>query len=101
LLRYGEDGFEFLNRAESDEVGGRERWAEAISDGFGTAGHYIDVHQCKSAGHFAEECGFLVVGLDQDELDRRGPEFERNGRESGAGADVEDTDASCFFVRRG
>ena len=36
---------------------------------------YIDVGQCKFVGHFAEERGFLVIRLDESELDLRGPEF--------------------------
>ena len=42
---------------------------------FGSVGDYIDVGQCKSSGHFAEEGGFLVIGFDQRQVDVRGPEF--------------------------
>ena len=78
----GEDGAEAFDGAESDEVEGDG------GESFSAAVLYIDVRQCKSAGDFAEECGFLVVGFDKGERDVRGPEFEGESGESGAGAEV-------------
>jgi hypothetical protein len=46
-----------------------------FGQGFGALGDYIDVRQCKSAGGFAEEGGFLVVGFDEGQADRRCPNF--------------------------
>ena len=76
----GEDGFEAFDGAEGDHVvvdGGQ---------GFGACVLYIDVRQCKGAGDFAEEGGFLVVGLDQGEGKVRSPELDGEAGESGAGA---------------
>ena len=70
-----------LDGAEGDYV-------EGLSDGFGASVLYIDVRQCKSAGDFAEEGGFLVIGFDESEGEVGGPEFYRNAGESGAGAEV-------------
>jgi len=53
----GEDGFEVFDGAEGDYV-------ESSVQGLGAGGLYIDVRQCKGAGDFAEEGGFLVVGFD-------------------------------------
>jgi hypothetical protein len=77
----GEDGGEVFDGAEGDYV-------EGARDGFGAGVLYIDVRQCKGAGDFAEEGGFLVVGLDQREGDSRGPEFDGEAGETGAGAYV-------------
>jgi hypothetical protein len=71
-----------LNGAEGDYI------KVLAGQGFGADVLYIDVRQCKSAGDFAEERRFLVIGLDQSEGDVRGPEFDGNARESGAGAEV-------------
>jgi len=49
---------------------------------------YIDVRQCNGTRQFAEERGFLEVGLDEGEVDFWGPEFQRDARESGAGTDI-------------
>jgi hypothetical protein len=76
---YGSEGYYF----GTGEIG-------ASGQDFGSVGDYIDVCQCKCAGCFAEEGGFLVIGFDQCQVDQRGPEFEGKGGESGAGADVED-----------
>jgi hypothetical protein len=82
----GEDGCETFYGSEGYyfSLGG------AGGYGFGTAGDYIDVRQCKCPGHFAEEGGFLVIRFDQRQVDLRGPELQGKTRESGAGADVED-----------
>ena len=84
----GEDGFEVLYGSEGYDVGTGE--AGAGGEDFGSIGYYIDVGQCKRAGHFAEEGGLLVIRFDQRQVDVRGPEFQRKGGEPGAGADVED-----------
>src|ERR1700740_923053 len=78
---YGKDFGEALDGAEGDYV-------EGLADVFGSRGEYIDVRQCKGADDFAEEGGFFVAGLDQGQGDLRGPEFDRDAGESGAGADV-------------
>ncbi len=57
----GEDGFEALYGSEGYYIG---VGAEAGGDDFGSVGDYIDVGQCKCAGHFAEEGGFLVIRFD-------------------------------------
>jgi hypothetical protein len=80
----GEDGGELFYGAQGDDV--ELRWGK----GFGAGGLYIDVGQCKGAGDLAEEGGLFEVGLNQSEGDLRGPEFEREAGESGAGADVGD-----------
>lgn len=59
-----------------------------MGDGFSAGVLYIDIRQCKGADDFAEEGGLFLVGLDQGEFDVRGPEFERDAGESGAGAQV-------------
>ena len=83
----GEDGFEVLYGSEGYDVGTGE--AGAGGENFGSIGYYIDVGQCKCAGHFAEEGGLLVVRFDQRQVDVRGLDFQGKGGESGAGADVE------------
>jgi hypothetical protein len=50
-----QDRLEALYRTQGDY--GERR----ASQGFGAYGLYIDVCQCKSAGDFFEECGFLLV----------------------------------------
>ena len=77
----GKDGVEALDGAEGDQV-------ESCRYGFGAGVLYIDIRQCKGAGDFAEEGGLLVVGLDEGEGYLRGPEFDREAGESGAGAQV-------------
>ena len=72
--------FEVLDCAEGDDV----EASLVAGEIFGAAAEYIDVRQCKRAGYFAEEGGFLVVGLDQSESDVWGPELDRNAGESGA-----------------
>ena len=57
----GEDGFEALYGSEGYYIG---VGAEAGGERFGPGGDYIDVGQCKFAGHFAEEGGFLVVRFE-------------------------------------
>jgi hypothetical protein len=78
----GEDMGEALDGAEGDYV------ECACGKGLGASVLYIDVRQCKGAGDFAEEGGFLVVGFDEGEGDVRGPEFYWNPGEAGAGAQV-------------
>jgi hypothetical protein len=53
-----EDGFEALYGSDGYYVEGE--WGE----GFGADVLYIDVRKCKSAGYFAEEGRFLLVGFD-------------------------------------
>ena len=84
----GEDGFEVFYGSEGYYFGTGE--VGTGGQDFGSVGDYIDVGQCKCAGHFAEEDCFLVIGFDQRQVDVRGPEFQGEGGESGAGADVED-----------
>src|ERR1700686_2662497 len=82
--RSGERGFEALDGAEGDYV-------EAIArEVFGALILYIDVRQSKGARDFAEEGGFLVVGLDQGEREGRSPELDGKAGESGAGTYVGD-----------
>jgi hypothetical protein len=76
-----EDGGKVFDGAEGDYV-------EGARDGFGAGVLYIDVRQCKGAGHLAEEGGFFVAGLDQGEGEVRGPEFNGEAGETGAGAYV-------------
>jgi hypothetical protein len=78
----GEDMGEALDGAEGDYV------ECACGKGLGASVLYIDVSQCKGAGDFAEEGGFLVVGFDEREGDVRGPELYWNPGEAGAGAQV-------------
>jgi len=84
----GDDGGEMLHGSEGYYFGTGE--VGAGGEDFGSVGNYIDVGQCKRAGHFAEEDGFLVIGFDQRQVDARGPQFQGDGGESGTGADVED-----------
>lgn len=63
---------------------------EAGGEDFGPVGDYIDVGQCKCAGHFAEEGGLLVIRFDHCEMDLRGPHLQGKGWKSGTGADIED-----------
>ena len=51
---------------------------------FGAAGEYIDVHQCKCSGDLAQEGCFLLVGLDQGQLDVGRPDFDGETGEAGA-----------------
>jgi len=53
-----EDVGEALDGAESHDIEGSQ------GEGFGADVLYIDVRQCKSAGDFAEEGYFFVVGFD-------------------------------------
>jgi hypothetical protein len=78
----GQDGFEAFDRAQGNHV------ESGRTEGLCACVLYIYVRQCKGAGDFAEERGFLVVGLDQGQRDRRAPEFDGETGESGAGADV-------------
>ena len=84
----GEDGCEVLHGSEGYYVGARE--IGAGEQGFGSVGDYIDVGQCKCAGYFAEESGFLVIRFDQREVDLWSPDFQGKCGESGAGTYVED-----------
>ena len=84
----GEDGFEVFYGSEGYYFGTGE--VGTGGQDFGSVGDYIDVGQCKCAGHFAEEGGLLVIRFDQRQVDVRGPQFQGKGGESGAGADVED-----------
>ncbi len=77
-----------LHGSEGYYVGARE--IGTGEQGFGSVGDYIDVGQCKCAGYFAEESGFLVIRFDEREVDVRGPDFQGKSRESGAGTYVED-----------
>lgn len=79
-----ERGFEALDGAEGYYFGGR------VGVVLGASGEYIDVGQCKGPRDFAQESRFLVVGLDQGEVDKGGPHFYGEAGESGAGADVEE-----------
>jgi hypothetical protein len=99
----GEDGSEALDGAEGDDIG-----AGVIGsggEGFGSAGEYGDIRRgkvadvCrgkrrheKNAGGFAEEGGLFVVRFDHGQLDWGRPDFEREGGESCAGADIEDVE---------
>ena len=61
-----------------------------MGQGFGTGVLYIDVRQCKCAGEFFEEGGFLLVRFDEREVDSWIPELEGDAGESGARAYVGD-----------
>ncbi len=77
----GEDGGEAFDGAEGDQIAGvRER--------FSAVDLYIDICQCEGADDFAEEGGFLVIGFDEGHVDLRGPEFDGDAGEAGAGAEV-------------
>ena len=75
---YGEGGFEALYCSQGYYVGG---WVGVV---FGAAGEYIDVRQCKGSGDFAEEGCFLLVGLDQGQVDLGSPDFYGQAGEAGA-----------------
>src|SRR5260370_33092288 len=77
-----EDVGEALDGAESHDIEGSQ------GEGFGADVLYIDVRQCKGAGDFAEEGGFLLVGFDQREGDLRSPEFYGDAGEASTGAHV-------------
>jgi len=79
---YWEDVGEALDGSEGYNVEG------SGGESFGASVLYIDVRQCKGSGNFAEEGGFLVVGFDESEGDVRGPEFDGESGEAGAGAEV-------------
>lgn len=88
----GHDRFEALDGPQGNQVerGGRESFdANAL---------YIDVRQCNGAGQFAEEGRLFVIGLDEGEGDFRGPEFERDAGESGAGTDIGNLEAVFVVV---
>jgi len=85
----GQDPIKLLYGAEGDYVEGCGR------EGFGAGGLYIDVRQCKGPGDFAEESGLLVTRFNQREGNVRGPEFDGEAGESGAGADVGEGDAAA------
>ena len=55
----GEDFVEVLYGSEGYYFGTGE--VGTGGQDFGSVGDYIDVGQCKCAGHFAEEGGFLAV----------------------------------------
>lgn len=83
----GHDRFEALDGPQGDQVerGGRESFdANAL---------YIDVRQCNGAGQFTEEGCFFVIGFDEGEGDFRGPEFESDAGEAGAGTDIGNLEA--------
>ena len=82
--RHWEYGFEAFDCTECHEP------EESGLQGFGADGLYLDVRQLKDPDHFAQEGGFLVIGLDQADGDLRCPDFEGEARESGAGANVGD-----------
>ncbi len=56
---YGEAGFEAFDGAECHDV------KPSTDEGFGASIQYIDVHQCKGAGEFAEEDRFLMIGFNE------------------------------------
>jgi hypothetical protein len=72
----------------AESFGGWIRLGALLKKLLGAAGEYIDVRQCKGAEDFAEERGLFLIGLDQGEADWRGPEFDGDAGESGAGTEV-------------
>ena len=78
-----QDGLKAFDGTKSYSVGGGG-W-----DILGAGIYYIDVCQCKDAKDFAEEGGFLLVGLDQGSVDFRRPDFYGEGGESSTGSYVE------------
>ena len=93
----GEDFVEVLYGSEGYYFGTGE--VGTGGQDFGPVGEYSDVGQCKCAGHFAEEGGFLVIGFDQRQVDVLGPEFQGERGESGARADVEDVGRTAVSGR--
>ena len=69
-----------VHGAEGNDVGR----GSGFGQGFGAGGDYIYVRQCKCAGDFAEESGFLVIRLDQRQGNCGSPQFQRESGEAGA-----------------
>ena len=72
----GEDVCEALHGAKGNNV-------EALADGFGASGDYIDVRQCNGANDLAQESGLLMAGLDQGKGDFGRPELDRDAGKAG------------------
>ena len=68
-----EDVPEAFHGAEHDNLG-------LAGEVFRTGGNYIDIRQCKRAGHFFQEGGFLVIRFDEGEVNLRRPDRENQRR---------------------
>lgn len=73
-----EDASEVLDCAEGYYFDGR------VGEVLGASGKDIDVRQCEFAGDLAQEGCFLLVGLDQGEVDFGCPDFYGKSGEAGA-----------------
>ena len=90
MLCSRQDVGEALDGPERNHIEGGCAWDICAWDILSAAVLYIDVRQCKGAGHFAEEGGFLVIRFDECKVDVGSPDFEGESGESGSGAEVED-----------
>ena len=100
-LRFTDEEGQTASGAREPDSGGKHRvesldGAEGHGVGCGSGNilgariYYIDICQCNGTGDFAQERGFLLIGLDQGEANFGSPDFYGEGGESGAGADVEE-----------
>ncbi len=78
----GQGGLEALDGPQSDDV-------RALGKTFGAGGEYIDVGQCQSADHLAQESGLLLIGFDQCKVEGGSPELDRNSGKASPGPYVE------------
>ena len=96
--RGGKDGVELFDGSQSDYVSagcgcGGPMLRVGLRSGqelLGSTAKYIDVGQCKSADHFAQEGSFFVVGFNEREADVRRPELHGQSGETRSGANVDD-----------
>jgi len=59
-----------------------------IAEIFGSAGEHFGGVQLGGADDFPQERGFFLVGLDQDEMGCRSPDFYRQAGQAGSGAHI-------------
>jgi len=83
----GEDALEVFDGAEGDGVGVTWLGREKV---FGATGKYIDICQSNGPGDLTQEGGLLVVGLDQGEVEVRGPDLDGQARKASTGTDVDE-----------
>ncbi len=101
--RLGKDGFKAFHGAEGHDFG--LGVVGARGEDFGPVGEHVDVRRrrgvdiCHENGarDFAEKRRLFVIRFDQGQVDVRRPDFQREGGESGAGANVDNAER----VRRG
>ncbi len=78
----GEDRLEALDSAQGDQGG-------AAREVLGAAAEDLHIAQLQGTHYLVEEGRFLVLRLDEDEMQRRGVDLQEKAGEAGAGAEID------------